>query len=192
MACLHSLFQFMIQVPALNRGCSPHQASPASHPPPRVPPWLPTRNSYMWPSFFMVLLSLWAAHRNPRGPTQDLDGADKQQMCLFLILFWLPWLPGLAALLSFLETFSLFFFKLFILYWCIVYVVVVSGVQQKDSAICMYPFSPKPHSYPGCHIILSCMCYTCPCWLPSLNIVVCTCPSQTPYPCLPGNCKFIF
>ena len=54
--------------------------------------------------------------------------------------------------------------------------------------IYMYPFSPKPSSHPGCHIILtkSFMCYTVgPCRLSILNIVVCTWPSQTP--CLKGN-----
>ena len=36
-ACLHSSFLFLIHLPALYRGCSPHQASPASHPPPGMP-----------------------------------------------------------------------------------------------------------------------------------------------------------
>ena len=45
-----------------------------------------------------------------------------------------------SAFLS--RDFLSLFFKLFILYWCIVYVVVVSGVQRKDSAICMCILSP--------------------------------------------------
>lgn len=36
-ACLHSSFPFLIQLPARYGGCSPHQASPASHPPPGMP-----------------------------------------------------------------------------------------------------------------------------------------------------------
>ena len=34
-------------------------------------------------------------------------------------------------------------------------VVTDSGEQQRDSAIYMYPFSPKLPSHPGCHITLS-------------------------------------
>ena len=50
-------------------------------------------------------------------------------------------------------------------------------------AVYIYPFSSKPSSHPLCHITLSrgSLCYTVgTCWLPILNIVVSTWPSQTP------------
>ena len=68
--------------------------------------------------------------------------------------------------------------------WWINNFVIVSGGQQRDSAI-LYPFSPKLTFHPGCHITLStvpCALYTVdPCWLSTLIIVVCMCQSQTPY-----------
>ena len=63
-------------------------------------------------------------------------------------------------------------------------VVIVSGEQGRDSAIhihvpilCQIPLpSGLPHNSEQ-----SCLCYTVgPCWLPILNIALCTCPFQTP------------
>ena len=63
-------------------------------------------------------------------------------------------------------------------------VVIASGEQQRDSAIHMQvsilPQTHLPSRLP-CNIEQSSMSYTAgPCWLSTLNIAVCTCPSQTP------------
>ena len=61
-------------------------------------------------------------------------------------------------------------------------VVTVSGDQGRGVQPYMYPFSPKPHSHPGCQSPeQSFLCCTeDPCWLCILNIALCTCLSQTP------------
>ena len=52
-----------------------------------------------------------------------------------------------------------FLIEVFLLYWRVAdsQAVVVSGGQQRDSAIHIYvcPFSPRLPSRPGCHIALS-------------------------------------
>ena len=68
--------------------------------------------------------------------------------------------------------------------WLINNLTVVSGVQQRDSAIHKYvsilPQTPLPSRLPQ-NIKQSSLCCTVgPCWLSILNIAVCTCPSQTP------------
>ena len=90
-----------------------------------------------------------------------------------------------------LSDFSLLFYLTF--YFILEYSQLTTLWQvQIDSKgtqphIHMYPFSPKPLSYPDCHITLSRdPCALCPCWLSILNIAVCTCPSQLPnYPFSP-------
>jgi len=66
--------------------------------------------------------------------------------------------------------------------WSINNVVIVSGGQQRDSAIHIHvsilPQTPLPSRLPY-NIEQSSMCYTVgSCWLSILNIAVCTCPSQ--------------
>ena len=63
-------------------------------------------------------------------------------------------------------------------------VLVVSGGQQRDSAIKIHvsilPQTPLPSKLPH-NIEQSSLCYTGgSCWLSILNIEVCTCPSQSP------------
>ena len=62
-------------------------------------------------------------------------------------------------------------------------VVIVSGGQQRDSAIHIHvstlPQTPFPSRLP--HDTVG------PCWLSILNIAVCTCPSQTHYPSPPAT-----
>ena len=71
------------------------------------------------------------------------------------------------------------------LYWSVAEhtVVIVSGGQQRDSAIHIYvstlPQTPFPSRLP--HDIVG------PCRLSILNIAVCTCPSQTHYPSPPAT-----
>ena len=65
-----------------------------------------------------------------------------------------------------------------------VVILIVSGEQQKDSAIHTHiyilPQTPLP-SRLSHNIEQSSICYTVgPCWLSILNISVCTCWSQTP------------
>ena len=64
------------------------------------------------------------------------------------------------------------------------HVVIVSGGQQRDSAIYIYvpihPQTPLPSRLPH-NIEQSSLCHTVgPCWSSILNIAVCTRPSQTP------------
>ena len=68
-------------------------------------------------------------------------------------------------------------------------VVIVSGGQQRDSAtnthVSFLPANPLLSRLPY-KIEQSSLCYTVgPCWFSILNIVVYTCPSQTPYLSLP-------
>ena len=63
-------------------------------------------------------------------------------------------------------------------------IVIVSGGQQRDSAIHIHvsilPQTPFPSRLPH-NIGQSSLCYTVlPCWLSVLNTAVCACPSQTP------------
>ena len=83
---------------------------------------------------------------------------------------------------------TLFFFKnFFILYWDIIVTinnVIVSGEQQRDSAIHMHvstlPQTPLPSRLPH-DIGQSSLCYTVgPCWLSILNMAVCTYQFQAP------------
>ena len=79
-------------------------------------------------------------------------------------------------------------------------VVIISGEQQRDSAIHIHvstlPQTPLLSRLPH-NIEHSSLCYTVgPYWLSILNIVVCTCPSKTPQLSLPtilspDNHKFI-
>ena len=75
-------------------------------------------------------------------------------------------------------------FLLCIRVWPINNVVIVSGEQQRDSAIHIHiSILPKTHlpSRLPHNVEQSSLCYTIgPCWLPILNTAECTCPSQTP------------
>ena len=76
---------------------------------------------------------------------------------------------------------------------------MVSGGQQRNSAMHTHVsiLPPTPLS-PGLPLSIeqsSVCCTVGPCWLPILNIAVCTCPSQTPSLSLPpyispGDHKF--
>ena len=63
-------------------------------------------------------------------------------------------------------------------------VVLVSGVQQSDSIILIHVSVLFQILFPVrllCNVEQSSLCYAMdPCWLPILNITVCTCQSQTP------------
>ena len=68
-------------------------------------------------------------------------------------------------------------------------VVLVSGEQQSDSVIYIYVSILFQILFPFRllqNIEQLSLCYTVdPCWLPVLNITVCTCQSQTPNLSLP-------
>ena len=63
-------------------------------------------------------------------------------------------------------------------------VVIVSGEQRRDSAVHVHVFilpqTPLPSRLPHNIEQSSLRCTVGPCWLSSLNIAVCTCPTQTP------------
>ena len=100
------------------------------------------------------------------------------------------------------SDFILLFIKPVILCWRIAInnVVIVSGGQQRDSAVhihgCILSQTLLPSRLPH-NIEPSSLCCTVgPCWLYILNIAVCTCPSHTlwlslpptlPHPPAPGN-----
>ena len=80
------------------------------------------------------------------------------------------------------------------------YVVIISGQQWRDSAIhingSILPQTRLPSRLP-CNIEQSSICYTMDfCWLSTLNIAVCTWPSQSPELSLPSltssNHEFLF
>ena len=78
-------------------------------------------------------------------------------------------------------------------------IVIVSGEQQRDSAIHIHVFirPPSPPPIQTAHDIeQSSMCYTVgPCWLSILDTTVCTCQSKLlnyfPPVLPPGNHRFI-
>ena len=88
------------------------------------------------------------------------------------------------------ETYSFFFNFLFCIgIQPINNIVIVSGGQQRDSAIHTHiSILPKTPSHPAHNIEQSSMrCTVGPCQLSILNIAVCTRPSQTPQLPLPHN-----
>ena len=90
------------------------------------------------------------------------------------------------------HTEKILFFKSFLFYIGVKLnnnVVIVSGEQQRDSAIhthvSILPQTPLPSRLPH-NIEQSSLCYAVgPCWLSILNIAVCTCWSQIPWLSLP-------
>ena len=104
-------------------------------------------------------------------------------------------LSQFSSLLPSLLLFIIFLTFYFVLeYSCLTNnVVIVSGEQRKDSVIhipvSILSQTPLPSRLPR-NIEQSSLCYTAgPCWLPVLNIAVCTipvCPSQTPQLSLPS------
>ena len=73
-------------------------------------------------------------------------------------------------------------------------VAIVSGEQQRDSAVHIHgsilPHIPLPSRLPD-NTGQSSLCYTAgPCWLCILNTAVCRCPSQTPQLSLPSSNTF--
>ena len=87
--------------------------------------------------------------------------------------------------------FSFFFsFLFYIGVYPINNVVIVSGAQQSNSVhthVSLLPQAPVPSRLPH-NIEQSSLCYTAgPCWLPFLNIAVCTCQPQTPCLSLPST-----
>ena len=98
--------------------------------------------------------------------------------CLLHFLLWLNFCQSSSHKVALLFYFVLRYSRL------INNVVIVSGEQQKDSAIhthvSILPPTPLPSRLPQ-SIEKSSMCDTVgPCWSSVLNIAVCTCPSQTP------------
>ena len=101
-------------------------------------------------------------------------------LCIIKITFFLNKAAGVLQHFFFLHSPP----QLFILYWLVNNVVIVSGEQWRDSAmhihVSILPQTPLPSRLPH-NIELSSMCYSVgPCWLSILNIAVCTCPNQTP------------
>ena len=91
------------------------------------------------------------------------------------------------AVTACVKQYSFVFFKTF--YFVLAYsrltMLWVSGKQWRDSAIRIHvstlPQTPLPSRLPRNSEQSSLCCTVGPCWLSILNIVVCTCPPQTPY-----------
>ena len=129
---------------------------------------------------------------------------DHLFICLFAIFFAGISIKVFGPFLNHIFFFNfLYFFLLNFLFcigiWPIINVVIDSGGQQRDSAIhtCIHspPNSPSIQAafqigfyhlgicllaFLSHNVRQSSPCYIGPYWLPILNIVVCTCPSQTP------------